>query len=215
MRIIVVGCGRVGSRLALLLTDEGHDVVVMDKSSEALATLGSNFNGDIVLGTGIDEDTLSRAGIKNADALAAVTNNDNTNIMAAQVAKHVFSVPKVVARIYDPGRELIYHQLGLDTVSTVSLGVHTIRNLLTANGLRQRGTLGNGEVELVEVTVGGSLVGRKISDIELPGACRAVALIRGGHALVVDGAIHLCEADILAVAVSSAELQRVKAVLIA
>ena len=113
MRIVIMGCGRLGAYLGRHLDSEGHDVTVIDRSSDSFARLGSEFHGTMVLGTGIDEDVLRRAGIEKADAFVAVSNGDNTNAMAAEIAKLVFKVPRVVARLYDPVREDTYHTLGL------------------------------------------------------------------------------------------------------
>lgn len=210
MRVVVVGCGRVGSLLATTLSGEGHDVVVVDRNKAAFASLGSEFNGETVTGTGIDEDVLRRAGIEQAEACAAVTNDDNTNIMAAQVAKHVFQVPKVVARIYDPDRELTYHQLGLETVSTTKIGVAVIRNLLAANGLRRRGTLGAGETEMVEVAVREALSGKTVAEVEAAGVFRVAAVVREGQAAVAEPGLALQEGDLLVAAVCAKALRQVK-----
>ncbi|MDQ5825076.1 MAG: NAD-binding protein [Chloroflexota bacterium] len=121
MRIVILGCGRVGVRLAVMMEEDGHQVSVIDADPVALSHLPDNFTGQVVLGTGIDVDVLKSAGIAYADAFAAVTNFDNTNIMACQVAKEIFGVKKVLARIYDPGREGLYHQLGLETICPTTL----------------------------------------------------------------------------------------------
>ena len=113
MRIVIMGCGRLGAYLARHLDSEGHDVTVIDRSSDSFARLGTEFHGTMVLGTGIDEDVMRRAGVEKADAFVAVSNGDNTNAMAAEIAKLVFKVPRVVARLYDPVREDTYHTLGL------------------------------------------------------------------------------------------------------
>ncbi|MGE5508981.1 MAG: potassium channel family protein [Chitinophagales bacterium] len=206
---MVIGCGRVGSMLATVLSSEGHDVVVIDRDSSAFVSLGSEFNGETVTGTGIDEDVLRQAGIEEADACAAVTNNDNTNIMAAQVAKHIFGVPKVVARIYDPAREETYHQLGLETVSTTHMGVTVIRNLLTTNGLRRRGTLGTGEVEMVEVKVGPGLAGKTVAEAEQAGLFRIAAVLRGGRAQVAEPGLVLAGGDAIVASAHSESLKRI------
>lgn len=121
MKIVILGCGRVGARLASMMVEDGHDVSVIDSDPNSLSHLPDDFGGQVVLGTGIDVDVLKSAGIANADAFAAVTNFDNTNIMACQVAKEIFGVKKVLARIYDPGREGLYHQLGLETICPTTL----------------------------------------------------------------------------------------------
>ena len=116
MNAVVMGCGRVGARIAGLLDHSGNTVSVIDTDSRAFRRLPAGFGGETVIGTGIDEDVLRRAGIEDADAFIAVTNGDNRNIMAAQVARLIFEVPEVVCRIYDPVREETYRRLGLTTV---------------------------------------------------------------------------------------------------
>ncbi len=116
MNVVVMGCGRVGARVSAILDQHGHQVSVVDTNPEAFRRLGENFGGDTLIGTGIDEDVLRRAGIENADVFIAVTNGDNRNIMAAQVAHTVFDVKHVIVRIYDPVREDTYRRLGLRTV---------------------------------------------------------------------------------------------------
>jgi trk system potassium uptake protein len=116
MKAVIMGCGRVGARVASLLDHTGNDVTVIDVDSRAFQRLPTTFGGDTIIGTGIDEDVLRRAGIEDADAFIAVSNGDNRNIMAAQVARLVFNVPEVVCRIYDPVREDTYRRLGLTTV---------------------------------------------------------------------------------------------------
>jgi trk system potassium uptake protein len=133
MKIVILGCGRVGARLAQLMEAEGHSVSIIDADPDALDRLPETFSGLTTLGTGIDADVLKAAGIEEADAFAAVTNFDNTNIMAGQVAKEIFGVPNVLARIYDPGRESLYHELGLETVCPTTLVSTTARDILLAN----------------------------------------------------------------------------------
>jgi trk system potassium uptake protein TrkA len=210
VRVVIIGCGRVGSLLATTLSGEDHDVVVIDRHREAFASLGSEFNGETVVGTGIDEDILRRAGIEEADACAAVTNDDSTNIMAAQVAKHVFQVPKVIARIYDPVREETYHQLGLETISTTDLGVRLIRNLLAANGFWRRGKLGAGEVDLVEAAVREDQAGKTVAEVELPGVFRIAAVVRAGHAAVAEPTMVLAAEDVVVAAVGAKATKQVK-----
>ena len=135
MRVIILGCGRLGAHLARRLDREGNDVVVIDRNAEAFSRLGSEFRGRMVFGTGIDEDILRRAGIENADAFIAVTNGDNTNAMASEIAKLVFRVPRVVARLYDPVREDTFQTLGLmETVCPTIIGSDKIHELVTGNG---------------------------------------------------------------------------------
>jgi trk system potassium uptake protein len=116
MKVVIMGCGRVGARIASLLDQNGHTITVVDTFSSAFSRLSSDFSGDTVIGTGIDEDILRIAGIESADAFIAVTNHDNRNLMAAQVAQAIFNVPQVIVRIYDPVREDTYRRMGLTTI---------------------------------------------------------------------------------------------------
>jgi trk system potassium uptake protein TrkA len=135
MKIVIMGCGRIGSRLANMLDSEGHDVSIIDLNQEAFARLSPTFRGVSIVGTGIDEDVLKRAGIEEADAFVAVTSRDNPNIMASQIAKHIFNVPEVLCRIYDPIREDTYHVLGLDTVCPTTMISNVMReHILNAAG---------------------------------------------------------------------------------
>jgi trk system potassium uptake protein len=137
MYVIIMGCGRVGARLANLLVDAGHEVLVMDTSPSAFDRLGKQFPGQTMVGNGIDHDDLVRAGIERADAFAAVTQGDNRNIMAAQMAKHVFKVPHVVTRIYDPIRQDTFKALGLDAVSPTVIGAQVFFDMLTREGRQE------------------------------------------------------------------------------
>ncbi len=132
MLVLILGCGRVGARLANALDAEGHDVRVIDSNAEAFRRLAPDFHGMTIVGQGIDDDVLRGAGIETADVFAAVTNDDNTNIMASQIAKVIHRVPKVITRIYDPSREETYHTLGLETVCPTELGAHLIEEMLDA-----------------------------------------------------------------------------------
>lgn len=130
MKVIIMGCGRVGSRLASVLDAEGHEVTVVDTNSRSFRRLQEGFGGTTVLGTGIDEDVLVRAGIEAADVFVATTQGDNRNIMAAQVAQTVFNVPMVIARIYDVGRSEIYEKLGVRTYCPTLVGTQVLREMI-------------------------------------------------------------------------------------
>lgn len=122
MKIVILGCGRVGSTLATMLDQSGHEVSIIDYSSEAFQRLSPDFRGETIPGNGVDEEVLIRAGIKEADAFAAATNGDNRNIMASQIAKEIFNVKKVMCRIYDPIREETYRDLGMETICPTKVG---------------------------------------------------------------------------------------------
>jgi trk system potassium uptake protein TrkA len=130
MKLVIVGCGRVGAMVARMMAEAGHQVTVVDINRQAFSRLGRDFNGEMVLGNGIDEDVLRRAGIEHADGFASLTNGDNRNIMAAQIAGAIFKVPMVVTRIYDPIREDVYRELGLNTISPTLAGARQIHKML-------------------------------------------------------------------------------------
>ena len=130
MNIVIMGCGRVGAQLAMLLDAEGHLVTVLDTDSYSFRRLSSTFNGTALLGNGIDEESLRKAGIEEADAFFAVTQGDNRNVMAAQVAKHIFNVPRVICRIYDPLRRELYTTLGLEALSPTTIFAQMLKDKL-------------------------------------------------------------------------------------
>ena len=131
MNIVILGCGRVGSTFARLMHHEGHHITIIDLQSEAFRRLGTRYRGNRIVGNGIDEDVLKRAGIENANVFIAVSQGDNRNIMAAQIALHVFNVPTVIARIYDPVRADRYRQLGIVTLCTTTIATGLMRDFVT------------------------------------------------------------------------------------
>jgi trk system potassium uptake protein len=131
VRIVIVGCGRVGSTLARRMVQEGHQVAIVDENVSSFARLGEDFEGQMVVGSGIDEEVLRRAGIEQADCFASVTNGDNRNIMAAQIAKEVFKVGRVITRIYDPIRADVYRELGLETICPTTIGAGLVHEFFT------------------------------------------------------------------------------------
>jgi trk system potassium uptake protein TrkA len=127
MKIIIMGCGRVGARLAALLDEDGHEVTVLDNDTYSFRRLPSSFGGTALFGNGIDEEALKRAGIEGADIFVALTQGDNRNVMSCQIAKHIFNVPRVVCRIYDPLREEMYSSLDLETISPTKIFAQLLR----------------------------------------------------------------------------------------
>jgi trk system potassium uptake protein TrkA len=130
MKVVIMGCGRVGSALAGMLSNEGHDVMVLDIRADAFRRLPPEFKGKRHTGNGIDQDVLARIGVGEADAFIAVTQGDNRNVMATQIAKHIFGVKRALCRIYDPIREEMYRQLGLETISPTIIGAKLLKETL-------------------------------------------------------------------------------------
>lgn len=179
MNVIILGCGRQGARLALLLEQENYTVTIIDKNLQAFKRL-ERFQGNRMVGNGIDIDVLKLAGIERADAFAAVTNGDNTNLMAAQVASKIFNVPKVVCRVYDPRRAGIYYDLGLQTVCATTVGARMLRNILANPTVLRSYQLGDGTLQAVEVKVGPAAVGKRIREINVAGEIAVSAIVRQG-----------------------------------
>ena len=192
-----MGCGRVGSTLAVDLEKSGHTVAVIDQNREAFRRLGANFNGRTVAGVGFDRDTLLEAGIEKADAFAAVSNGDNSNILAARVARETFGVKNVVARIYDPGRAEIYQRLGIPTVATVLWTTDQIMRRLTPDGTKSEWRDATGTILLVEVSLHKAWYGESILLIEKNTNARVAFVTRLGEAVLPDEHTVLQEGDLV------------------
>lgn len=199
MYVIIVGCGRMGARLALELSALDHDVVVIDKEKNAFRRLGSGFNGLTILGTGIDVDVLNKAGVDKADALVALADQDNVNIMVAQVAKDVCRVPKVIARVFDPEREYSYKEFGLETINPTVDGIAHIVSAITPAGIiRHRlSFLGAGDVEVMEMKINERQAGLKVSGLQIPAKFKIFGIIRRMETLIPDKETALEKGDIM------------------
>lgn len=182
MRSIVLGCGRLGSRVANMLDAEGHQVAVIDRDPEAFGKLRPSFSGETLVGFGYDRHVLEAARIERADAFVAATTGDNRNIVASLVAKRRFRVPIVVARIYDPDRARIYLRQGIRTVSPVDWSAHRIRDILLHGEIETEQEFGNGEVAQVRVVIPPALVGKTVQDVTVADEIAVTAIVRAGVA---------------------------------
>lgn len=209
MYVIIVGCGRVGAELAKLLSGEGHDVVIIDKTPEALKRLGDTFNGLTMVGNGFDLALLKQVGIEKADAFCAVTDGDNTNLISAQVAKKIFSVPKVFARVYDPQRAHIYAALGLDIISGTMLFSAMLRDKIIESRFSSY-LIESKDLGVIEIEVKNGLVGKTIQDINIPGDFIVVALRRMQGVVIPEPKTVLKNKDILMGVVKVSSLQAVR-----
>ena len=208
-----MGCGRVGSSLATALEAAGHSVAIIDQSKDAFRRLGADFKGRTILGVGFDRDTLLEAGIDGADAFAAVSNGDNSNILAARVARENYGVTNVVARIYDPGRAEIYQRLGIPTVATVSWASDQILRRILPGGARSEWRDATGTVQLLEVHPHLNWYGRPISELEAATASRVAFLTRLGGALIPDEHTVLQDGDLVHMTIIDENLAIAEAVL--
>jgi trk system potassium uptake protein TrkA len=213
MKIIIAGCGRVGATLANKLSLEGHDVSVVDKNPDSFERLGKNFKGQTVKGMVFDGEALKKAGIERADAFLAVTSGDNSNVVSATIAKDVFRVPTVVARIYDPRRAEIYRRFGIPTVASVTWAANEILTFLTYTSMVRDISLGDGEVQITKTTIPPRLVGRTVGELTVPGEISVVAIIRSGKALIPGPGDIFKEHDIIELAVLTTSLSRLKKML--
>ena len=206
MNVIVIGCGRVGSRLALRLTNGGHDVHVVDRDPKARRLLPANFVGSWHQGNGYNRAILEDAGVREVDAFVAVTAGDNTNIVAARTAKDVYRVPIVVARIYDPNRADIYRQLGIPTVASVVWTVGQIDQMLQHRHLQPELTFGNGETLLVRSALPDYLAGRSLRSLEVDAEIRIVEVTRVGRSFIPEAGALAEPGDLVTFAVANSAL---------
>ncbi len=212
VHVVIVGCGRVGSTLALELVAIGHTVAVIDRKPDAFKRLGENFSGLTIAGIGFDRDLLQEAGIERAQAVAAVTNGDNSNILIARVAREKFGIEKVVARIYDPKRAEIYERLGIATVATVKWTSERILRRILPDISSVEWTDPSSNVVLIEREFPNSLAGKKVFEIELSGA-RISALRRLGTAVIPDENTIVQQGDVGYFAVEIGSLDKLNSLL--
>lgn len=213
MQIVIMGCGRVGAQLANLLSVDGHKVSIIDQDPKSFKRLGKSFKGEKITGFGYDKGVLEKAGIDHADAFASVTQGDNRNIVGALVAKREYRVPIVVARIYDPVRAIVYNKLGITTISPTRWGANKIKELICYSTINTQLSLGNGEVEILEVEVTHNLSGFTCDKINVPGEIMVVSLTRLGRAFVPVVGTIMGEGDLLHIAVVSTAIPQLKRML--
>jgi trk system potassium uptake protein TrkA len=168
MQIVIAGCGRVGSQFARIMSEEGHEIAVVDSNSENFILLGPSFHGVTVLGVPIDEDVLKQAGIEDADGFAALTPDDNINMMACQIAKEIFQVPKIFARIQDPVKEQVFYQFGVHTVCPTNMAVEEFRALMMGEFSTRTCFLDNTGIEFIYERVRDKDVGKLMKEISVP-----------------------------------------------
>src|SRR5919106_1371800 len=201
VHVVIAGCGRVGSELAMSLERLGHDVVVIDKNAKAFERLRDDFEGKLLTGFAFDRDILEEAGIKASEAFASVTSGDNSNILSARVAKEHYRVPQVVARIYDPRRAQIYQRLGIQTVATVRWTTDQILRFLLPEEIPVEYTVDNGEVVITAIPAPANVVGKNVLDLDIEGHRRVIALSRFGVPRIPDKNLTVQDGDILHVSV--------------
>ena len=208
-----MGCGRVGASLARAIERAGHEVAVIDQDEASFRRLGTSFDGRTVTGVGFDRDTLREAGIEQAYAFAAVSSGDNSNILAARVAREKFGVENVVARIYDPGRAEIYQRLGIPTVATVKWTSDQMLRRLLPQGHVPEHVDPSGRIAIAEMPVDPGWIGHRIRDIEQATGGRLAYLTRLGEGLLPDSDTVYQEGDLLHLALQRDDLATAERIL--
>jgi trk system potassium uptake protein TrkA len=207
-----MGCGRVGSTLARALEDRGHTVAVIDSSPDAFRRLGPGFSGDKVTGYGFDQTVLEAAGISKAEAFAAVSSGDNSNIISARVARETFGIDNVVARIYDPGRAEVYQRLGIPTVATVRWTADQMLRRLLPHGSEPEWRDPSGSIQIAVMDAPRKWIGHKLTELEGIGT-RVAFLTRLGEGTMVHGDMVLQDGDLIHIVIPEADAQTVEAAL--
>jgi trk system potassium uptake protein TrkA len=208
VKVIIGGCGRVGAMLATKLSAEVHDIVVIDKDPISFARLGKSFSGLTLRGMVFDKGVLDKAGADRTDAYIAVTSGDNSNVVSATIAREIYRIPKVVARIFDPRRAEIYRRLGIQTVSSVAWATNEIVALVMFQHLVRDVSMGGGEVQLVKVSIPPRLAGRTVNDLSSPGEILPVAIVRAGASFIPTSHEVLHDGDVLEAAVLTVAMNR-------
>jgi trk system potassium uptake protein len=212
VHIVIMGCGRVGSTLAHILEDRDSSIAIIDRDPEAFRRLRSSFKGERVTGIGFDRTVLIQAGIERADAFAAVSSGDNSNIIAARVARETFGVPRVAARIYDPRRAEVYERLGIPTVATVRWTADQMLRKLLPEGTEPLWRDPTGKIVLAEVAFSPGWIGEHVKAAEAASMTRIVFIDRLGQAFVPETGTVLQEGDVIHVVARENDLDRIAAV---
>ncbi|MFW5470068.1 potassium channel family protein [Knoellia sp. CPCC 206435] len=213
MHFVIMGCGRVGASLARALERAGHEVAIIDQDEAAFRRLGTEFEGRRIVGVGFDRDTLRQAGIESAYAFAAVSSGDNSNILAARVAREKFGVENVVARIYDPGRAEIYQRLGIPTVATVKWTSDQVLRRLLPQGHVPEFTDPSGRVVIAEMPINEAWVGHRLFDLEVAAGGRVAYISRLGEGLIPRADTVYQDGDLVHLALDRAHLAEAERVL--
>src|SRR3954454_24138526 len=209
MHVVIMGCGRVGSTLARILEGGGHSVAIIDRDAGAFRRLSTEFAGLRVTGIGFDRDTLVEAAIEKAEAFAAVSSGDNSNIISARVARETFGIENVVARIYDPARAEVYQRIGIPTVATARWTADQILRRLLPAGSEPEWRDPSGGIVLAEVHIGSSWVGRPVTELEAASHARIGFLTRLGEGLIPDANTVVQEGDLLHLLIPRGDVDRV------
>lgn len=213
MKIIIMGCGRVGSQVSQLLVSHGHEVTVIDHDANALARLGLDFKGRVVRGLGFDRNILLEAGVETAEGFVAASSSDNANIVAARIARNMFHVPRVVARLYDPVRAEVYQRLGLTTISSTAWGAERIVEVVTHADLDVLHVFRDGGTTMVRVEAPARLNGHRVTQMNIPGEVTVTAITRNDHTFIPVSGTEFQEGDVIYLTVIPSAMDRLEELL--
>jgi len=213
MKVIIIGCGKFGSGLALALQKKSYDVTVIDSDPEAFDFLGKDFRGKKICGVGFDRDVLEKAEIQKADAVIACSKKDETNALIGKLARDAYCVPRVIARLYDPRRAAIYRSFGIQTISTTTWGVQRAMDMLSYNTLDNILTLGDSQVEIIRAELPVLLEGRTAAELTVHGEMQVIAISRGNRMFLPSSGTPLEKGDVLYISVLSSSSGRLKTLL--
>jgi trk system potassium uptake protein TrkA len=213
MNIIIMGCGRVGAQVSQLLVKQGHMVTVIDHDANALAKLGKDFKGRVVQGLGFDKNVLVEAGVESAEGFVSASSSDNANIVAARIARNIFRVPRVVARLYDPVRAEVYQRLGLTTISSTLWGAERIVEVVTHNDLDVVDVFRDGNTTLVRVEAPPRLIGYHVSQMNIPGEVLVIAITRDDQTFIPVSGTEFQDGDIIYLTVIPSAMNRLEELL--
>jgi trk system potassium uptake protein TrkA len=213
MKVIIIGCGKMGSGLALSLTRKGHAVTIIDIDPAAFQLLGKGFKGETIVGVGFDREILEKARIGVADALIACSKNDDANALIGRIARNYYKVPHIISRLYDPRRAEIYRSLGIQTISTTTWGVLRAMEMLSFGQFDSVLTIGDSDVEIIRIDTPALLVSRTVNELTVIGEIQVVAISRENMTFLPTLGTVFQQDDIIYVSVLSTSANRLEALL--
>lgn len=213
MKVIIVGCGKLGSGLAQSLIKKGHNVTVIDNSPEAFDLLGKDFKGKTILGIGFDRGVLEEAQINLADAIIACSKSDETNALIGRIARNIYKVPRVISRLYDPRRAEIYRSLGIQTISTTTWGIERATEMLSYSQFDNVLSIGDNNIEIIRIETPALLEGRTVNELTVIGEIQVVAINRKNKTFMPTSGTILQKDDVIYISVLVTSINRFKALL--
>lgn len=213
MKVIIVGCGKLGSGLAKVLVKKGNQVTVIDSDPETFELLNPEFSGETLVGVGFDRDVLEKANIRRADAIIACSKSDEANALIGKIARDIYRVPRVISRLYDPKRAEIYRSLGIQTLSTTAWGVQRAVEMLSYDDLDSVMTIGESQVEIIRAEVPALLVGRTVKELTVYGEIQVVAINRSNKPFLPAQGTVFQKGDIVFIALLASSAKRLKTLL--